>query len=169
MEGDKRHSSVFFWIVTTIRSNVCGGKCFDLDSELAQSSPLEDRALEIGGQEPATLRFPSEEGEFESDGTPLDLVGGESTGATHNDSRDHTRQLMFSNRAPSASVSEHFEKIDHIAIRLPAFEVSISCILPASRDSTGAFNRVGILVNGFWETLGSGEEEERQKLPGFRY
>lgn len=84
---------------------------------------------------------------MDSEGTPLDLAGGESVGVTHNDSRDHTRQLMFSNRGPSFSVSEHLENIDHIAIRLQALDGSIWCILPASNDSTGAgaFKREGIL------------------------
>jgi hypothetical protein len=66
-------------------------------------------------------------------------------GVTQSDSLDHTRQLRFSNRGPSSSVSEHFENIDHIAIKLQALEGSMWCILPLSRDSTGgAFKREGI-------------------------
>ena len=68
-------------------------------------------------------------------------------GVTHNDSRDQTRQLRFSSRGPSSSVSEHLEKIDHIAMRLLALEGSMWCILPRSRDSTGgAFKREGIFA-----------------------
>ena len=67
-------------------------------------------------------------------------------GVTHRDSRDQTRQLRFSKRGPSSRVSEHFEKIDHIAIRLQAFEGSMWCILPLSRDKIeGASKREGIL------------------------
>lgn len=79
---------------------------------------------------------------MDKDGTWLDGAAGEST---HNDSLDHTRQLMFSNRGPSFKDSEHLAKIDHIAIKLQALEGSISCILPASNERTGAFKRDGIL------------------------
>jgi len=84
---------------------------------------------------------------LDNDGTPLDLAGDESTGATHNDSRDHTRQLMFSSRGPSFKVSEHLENMDHMAMRLQALDGSIWCIFPASNDSTGAgaFKRDGML------------------------
>jgi hypothetical protein len=97
------------------------------------------------GQAPLSLILSLEDNELDNEGTPLDLDGGNSSGATHKDSRDHTRQLMFSNRGPSFSVSEHLENIDHIAIRLQALEGSIWCILPASSDKTGAFKPGDIL------------------------
>jgi len=154
-------------MLTTIFSRVCDVKCRDLDRELAQSSWPNDRDLELEftGDDARSLRLSSEEYELDNEGTPLDLVGGESTGATHNDSRDHTRQLMFSSRGPSFKVSEHLEKIDHIAIKLQAFEGSIWCILPASNDSTGAgaFKRDGIL-RGIYDKKNSDMEEEKTTI-----
>lgn len=63
-------------------------------------------------------------------------------GATQNDSLDQIRQDMFSNRRPSFN-SEHFENIDHIAIKL--FEESIGFISPGSIDRMGGFMRDNIL------------------------
>jgi hypothetical protein len=101
MEGDKGHIPVFSCIVTTIFSNVWGGRCLEVDKELECSSPLKEWAFDTGGHEPLSLLLLSDEGEFDNDESPLDRLGGKSTGPTHNDSRDHMRQLMFSNRGPS--------------------------------------------------------------------
>lgn len=101
---------------------------------------------------------------MDNEGSPLERAGSESDGGTHRDSRDQTRQLMFSNRGPSFSVSEHLEKMDHMAIRLQALAGSIWCILAASSDSTGAgaFKRDGILERGLSWTRCLCEREENE-------
>lgn len=100
IEGDKGQRSAFSCMVTTIFSRVCEVRCRDLESELEQSSWPKDRDLELMVHESLSLKWllSSEEYELEREGTPLDLGGSESTGVTQSDSRDQTRQLMFSSR-----------------------------------------------------------------------
>lgn len=124
-ESDKGHNSVFSWIVATIFSRVCGVRCRDLERGVSHSSWRIGLGLASIGRDPFLPMLSDEDQEFERDGTWLDRAGGESMGVTHNDSRDHTRQLRFSSRGPSFNVSEHFENMDHIAIRLQAFEGSM--------------------------------------------
>ena len=161
-EGDKGHIEGFSCILTTIFSSVRGVRCRDLERELAQPSWPKDLDLVLMGHDPSSLILDSDERELLREGTWLDLASGESIGATHSDSRDHTLQLMFSNRGPSFSVPEHFEKMDHIAIRLPALEGSIWCILAASSRRTGAFKVDGMLGRG---DIGRAGEEQVGKGP----
>ena len=161
-EGDRGPNSVLSCIVATIFSSVTGLRCRDLESELAQSSwggDL-DLCLILTGIDLDSVRLSLEDHELDSEGTWLSAGGVLSMGVTQSDSLDHTRQLRFSNRGPSSSVSEHFENIDHIAIRLLAFEGSMWCILPRLRDKTGgAFKRAGILFE--YRPSREREREER--------
>ncbi len=121
IEGDKGHNSDFSCILTIIFSRVLDVMWRDFESELAHSScPYDLDRLESG----FSCKLSSEEKELDKDGT-RDVAGGESTGVTQSDSRDHTRQLMFSYLWPSLIVSEHLLNMVHMAFKLMAFEGSI--------------------------------------------
>jgi hypothetical protein len=97
-----------------------------LESELSQScwGGDFDLCLIFTGIDFISAKLSLDDHELESEGTWL-ARGGLSMGVTHRDSLDQTRQLRFSNRGPSSNVSEHLEKIDHIAIRLQALDGSM--------------------------------------------
>lgn len=78
--------------MTIIFSKVSEVRCFDLESELAQSSWPKDVDL---GTRHFSFKLTSDEKEFDNDGT-REVVGGDAAGVTHKDSLDQTRQLMFS-------------------------------------------------------------------------
>lgn len=161
MEGDKGHRAVFSFIVTMIFSSASGVKWRDFERELAHSScPKDLDRVESG----FSFKLSSEEKEWDNEGA-RDTVGGESTGVTHRDSRDHTRQLMFSYLWPSLMVSEHLLNIVHIAFRLMALAGSIWCIFSASSCRTSGTGQDAIssgISGGIEPEIGGGRRGRRK-------